>query len=305
MSKKSDSIDLNKVSIEGDVSPVGGIDSVYKNINGAIGGQLFNNNPMILVIIVAIIIIFVLLFESLGVTSIMQGQQVQSSPSSDILELLVWGLLIFLILINGLQYFFDLDVKTAISGIFSNDPQIKFNVSNKDGESIIEEEDEIIEKKEEVFHIPGNVYNYKEAGAVCKAHNAELADYSQVEEAYNNGGEWCSYGWSKNQMALFPTQKATWNKIQKMGKCGENKGNNCGRPGINGGYIANANARFGVNCYGVKPDAGDKTKAMIKKFQPFPKSKEEIAIEKLAEKYKEKLNDMKVSPFNYTNWKQI
>ena len=70
MSKKSDSIDLNKVNLEGDVSPTGGIDSVYQNINGSIGGQLFNNNPMILVIVVAIVIIFVLLFESLGVTSI-------------------------------------------------------------------------------------------------------------------------------------------------------------------------------------------------------------------------------------------
>ena len=60
---------------------------------------------MILVIVVAIVIIFILLFESLGVTSIMNGQTTQSSPSSDILELLVWGLLIFLILINGLQYF--------------------------------------------------------------------------------------------------------------------------------------------------------------------------------------------------------
>jgi hypothetical protein len=31
--------------------------------------------------------------------------------------------------------------------------------------------------------------------------------------------------------------------------------NACGRPGINGGYFANPNIKFGANCYGVKPPA--------------------------------------------------
>ena len=26
--------------------------------------------------------------------------------------------------------------------------------------------------------------------------------------------------------------------------------NDCGRPGVNGGYIANTNAKYGVNCFG-------------------------------------------------------
>ena len=59
----------------------------------------------------------------------------------------------------------------------------------------------------EVFHIPNNKYTYKDAKAVCKAYGARLANYDEVENAYNKGGEWCSYGWSKNQLALFPTQK--------------------------------------------------------------------------------------------------
>ena len=29
--------------------------------------------------------------------------------------------------------------------------------------------------------------------------------------------------------------------------------NNCGRPGVNGGYIDNPYIKFGVNCYGKKP----------------------------------------------------
>ena len=103
--------------------------------------------------------------------------------------------------------------------------------------------------KKEVFNVGGNHYTYSDAEAICKSFDAELADYDQVEKSYNNGGEWCNYGWSKNQMALFPTQKKTWNKLQEH----ESTKNNCGRPGINGGYMANPALRFGVNCYGVKP----------------------------------------------------
>ena len=31
----------------------------------------------------------------------------------------------------------------------------------------------------------------------------------------------------------------------------------CGRPGINGGYIGNTNIKYGVNCYGYKPKITD------------------------------------------------
>ena len=99
------------------------------------------------------------------------------------------------------------------------------------------------------FNIPGNDYSFEDAKALCKAYGAELATYSQIEDAYKNGAEWCNYGWSANQMAFYPTQKTTWDKLQKI------KGHNhdCGRPGINGGYIQNPRVRFGVNCYGPKP----------------------------------------------------
>ena len=80
---------------------------------------------------------------------------------------------------------------------------------------------------------------------VCDAYDAKLATYSQVEEAYNKGGEWCNYGWSADQLALFPTQKNTYDELMKT----KNHKHDCGRPGINGGYIDNPNVRFGVNCY--------------------------------------------------------
>ena len=111
----------------------------------------------------------------------------------------------------------------------------------------------------EVFNIRNNLYTYDEAQSVCSIYGAKLANYDQVEAAYNEGGEWCNYGWSDGQLALFPTQKDTWNKLQKTDRAK----NACGRPGINGGYIKNKNVRFGVNCYGKKPDPTDKEKALM------------------------------------------
>ena len=108
--------------------------------------------------------------------------------------------------------------------------------------------------KKEVYNVNNNLYTYDDAQAICKNYGGRLANYDEVENSYNDGGEWCNYGWSSDQMALFPTQKNTWNKLQQTDK----HKNDCGRPGINGGYIANPYAKFGVNCYGVKPTAGPK-----------------------------------------------
>lgn len=121
----------------------------------------------------------------------------------------------------------------------------------------------------EVFNIRNNLYTYDEAREVCSVYGASLATYDQIERAYNKGAEWCNYGWSEGQMALFPTQKATWEKLQKeskKGKCGSpNVGNqSCGRPGINGGIIKNPNIRFGVNCYGKKPEPSKSELALMK-----------------------------------------
>ena len=53
----------------------------------------------------------------------------------------------------------------------------------------------------------------------------------------------------KDNLALFPNTKNVYDDLQK------NKGheNDCGRPGVNGGFIDNKLVRFGVNCFGTKP----------------------------------------------------
>ena len=68
--------------------------------------------------------------------------------------------------------------------------------------------------KNQTYHIPGNKYSFDDAKALCKAYGARLASYKELEDAYKEGAEWCSYGWSDGQMALFPTQMSTWKKLQ-------------------------------------------------------------------------------------------
>ena len=156
--------------------------------------------------------------------------------------------------------------------------------------------------KKEVFNISGNTFTYNDAQAVCKAYGAELATYDQIEDAYNDGAEWCNYGWSANQMAYFPTQKQTWQKLQTNSK---NK-NACGRPGVNGGYMRNPNIRFGVNCYGTKPEAPKCALDKLSENGPFiPLTKEEKEIEEKVQYWKDNIGKCNVSSFNYNKWNSV
>ena len=105
--------------------------------------------------------------------------------------------------------------------------------------------------KKQVFNIGNNVFTYKDAPAVCDAYGAKIATYEQIKQAYDEGANWCNYGWTSGQMALYPTQYESWKKIQSGP---EKYRNNCGKPGINGGYFENSQLKFGVNCYGKKPE---------------------------------------------------
>jgi len=158
-----------------------------------------------------------------------------------------------------------------------------------------------VEDMKEVFNVSNNLYTYDEAQAVCNSFGAQLATYDQIETAYNNGAEWCAYGWSEDQMAYFPTQKSTWSELQKNPK----QKNNCGRPGVNGGYIANPYIKFGVNCYGKKPEptAADLTRLDAKQNQVFPKSDADKELDQKVEKWKENSDKfLQVSSYNTKKW---
>ncbi len=158
-----------------------------------------------------------------------------------------------------------------------------------------------IKLKKQVFHVPGNEYSYDNADALCKAYGGRLATYNEIEQSYKNGAEWCSYGWSDGQMALFPTQFDSWKKLQDV----DGHENDCGRPGINGGFIDNPNVRFGVNCFGSKPDISEEEQEIMNNASYYPKSKEDIKVNRLVKKYKKNLDNILISPFNHNNWSQI
>ena len=153
----------------------------------------------------------------------------------------------------------------------------------------------------QVFNIPGNYYKYDEAQTLCQAYGSRLANYSDLENAYNKGAEWCNYGWSDGQMALFPTQAETYKNLQNI----PGHEHDCGRPGINGGYIANPNVRFGVNCFGNKPNMSPEEEELMATTSPYPLTTKDIEMEEQVDFWKKRLPQILVSPFNYNNWSKV
>jgi len=147
-------------------------------------------------------------------------------------------------------------------------------------------------RSSEVFHIADSQFTYDDAPAVCAAYGATMATLEQVIDAYNKGGEWCGYGWSAGGMALFPTQKATWDELQR--EIDPAKRTRCGRPGVNGGYFDPMNM-FGVNCYGFKP-AGNVTFPV-----PAP-GVDKTAFNSAVNEYKSQLKSFTVNPWSRQQW---
>ena len=150
-------------------------------------------------------------------------------------------------------------------------------------------------KENEVFHISNQNLTYDDAKCKCEAYGGRLATKNEIIEVYNKGAEWCTYGWSEGQNAYYPTQKCTWDKLQEGPKKDRNK---CGKPGINGGYFASTNIKFGANCYGIKPEGNV---AIPKK--PFCKKK---AFCKRADNKdaSSKLVSDDISGFNSDKWSE-
>lgn len=108
--------------------------------------------------------------------------------------------------------------------------------------------------KKEVFHISNQDYTYQQSKCKCESYGARLATKAELIDSYNSGANWCNYGWTDKQSAFYPVQKCEWDKIQKENeRLPENSKRYCGMPGVNGGFFANPEIKFGANCYGIKP----------------------------------------------------
>ena len=280
------------------------LDNYYDNISF---------NPILITILIAIILLYFVLFGSLGYNSsdqsnlfdsVTKNTNTSSNGSLKILGIILASVFIVLILINGFNYFLNVNIVTSIKGFFSKTPKIdiladsELITDNKiSGSDIVPE----IKFTEQVYHIPDNKYTYDDAKAICKAYGNRLATYKEVENAYDDGANWCSYGWSEDQMALYPTQYKKWKSLQKV------KGHeqDCGRPGINGGYIENPNVRFGVNCYGYKPKITPLEAELMETAPEYPLTQKELNFEKRVEYWKNKINDILIAPFNRKKWSRI
>lgn len=151
-----------------------------------------------------------------------------------------------------------------------------------------------VEDDEEVFHIGNQDYTYEQAKCKCTAYGGRLATKTEIIDAYNKGADWCSYGWSEGQAAYYPTQKCTWDKLQREG----NNKYNCGMPGVNGGFFSDPLLKFGVNCYGVKPDG-----KVAKEKKPKCKKKD-FCERKINHNASHKMGTDQLVPFNDKKWSQ-
>jgi hypothetical protein len=288
----------------------------YEYINNTL------SDPKVMVLLVLIILIYIVIFMYLGenTSNSLSDSENVSNSSANIIGVIIVSIFIILVAINGLQYFFGVDIVASIKNVFSKNPEIEITVDT----SHIKEETETPELdiamdmshlktektsvsvpeillKPQVFNIPKNDYVYADAQALCSAYGSRLATYQEMEDAYENGGEWCNYGWSEGQMALFPTQQKTYDTLQKI----EGHENDCGRPGVNGGYISNPAIRFGVNCFGYKPRMTPEEEDIMATRPIYPKTEKDKAIEDRVKYWKDKLNEIIVSPFNHNTWSRL
>lgn len=270
--------------------------NMYNNLNSYI------LNPIVFIIIFLIIIAYYVFSSSLAnnnsFTTTSSSSSDNNSNISSIMGIIIIAILIVLILINAFQYFFSINVTAYIQGLFTPKTSVDIIVDQSLYEPAPVPE---IKFKKQVFNIPGNYYSYENAKALCKAYGSSLATYDQIEKAYNNGAEWCNYGWSDNQMALYPTQQNTYDNLQKI----PGHEHDCGRPGINGGYIGNKKVKFGVNCYGHKPKITSEEENLMRTSTPYPETQEDIIFQKRVDILKNNLEQILVSPFNYNTWGQL
>ena len=160
-------------------------------------------------------------------------------------------------------------------------------------ESVI---NKVINARKSVFNVATNKYTYADAEPLCKALGAELATYDQVKQAWDDGADWCNYGWVKGQTAVYPTQQKTFDKLQTASTDDERMA--CGLPGINGGYMDNPELRFGVNCYGDRPAEKDADIRNQMMKGDVPLTNEVLEQRKKELRFRTQANEIPLNPYN-------
>lgn len=206
-----------------------------------------------------------------------------TSNSYSALEYVLFLFFILAIAVVGANYFFGVQLTATLNNLFHK-PKVDVAIVEPT-EPTDPDDPQDSSGSKQTFHVNGQ-FDYTTAKAVCKAYGAKLATLEQVKQAYDHGGEWCEYGWSDDQMVLYPTQKASWDKYQET-----DHPKQCGIPGINGGYNIRPDQTLGVNCFGKKPDG------MVPEMPVHP-----TKVDEQAAYWQQHLT---ISPFNYTTWSEF
>ena len=222
----------------------------------------------------------------------------EKSLSITLLESKAFLLLIVLAAVQFFKEVFGIRIADMVYNMFSTSTST--STIMQDAPNVTDITDVPLQK-DEVFNISNNLFTFDDANKVCKSFDAQLATYDQIEDAYKNGAEWTSYGWSDGQHAYFPTQKDTWASLQKV----KGHEHDLGRPGVNGGYFGNPNVRFGVNCFGIKPAMSDSEKALMdsRKEQIYPKTPNEQMLDKKVKFFQDNKDKLLViNSYNSNKW---
>jgi hypothetical protein len=248
-------------------------------------------HPFVLSSLFSIVIAFFIFSSYLGTSEIDSTKSIEMT----IIQVVLFGMLLLLIVLNSSKIFLDIDVSTLINGLFSKNPTIDIIINSDKKLPTIKKE-----PSKEVFHISHNKYNYKDSKAICAAYGGKLATLNDINKAYDAGASWCSYGWSDDQMILYPTQQTTLDKLKTI------KGyeNGCGRLGVNGGYNHDVDKKYGINCYGVKPKITNLDLDYLDRVTLYPKSKDDKEMQDNIAFWKSKMSQLQVTPFNNNKWSE-
>lgn len=252
-----------------------------------------------IMLLIFVVCIYVAIFMILG-NSGLSSNNYGTNMIVLCLEIILWLVLIYVVYINIKNHdekTYDFEAK--MENLFNTKiSELSVNAKNEVKTKDVEPESECGHDKDagkEVFHVAGNDFTYEEARDMCETYNARLANYTEIENAYRNGANWCSYGWSRDQLALFPTQKSLYNELKLI----PGHENDCGRPGINGGFFKNKYIKFGANCYGVKPKPRKKDEDYTHALNHSPAlSEEEMKENNIHNKYI-------IAPFNKDKWTNV
>ena len=245
--------------------------------------QLWDKTKISYILLFGIVVfVYVVIFVLFGNSSGGNGMFTM------LLEIILWVVLIIVIGVN-VQHM-DYDFSTELKNLFNGKTKT-LDVKVKGAKDKHCKSDE----NGEVFHIPNNKYTYTESRDICKKYDARLATYTEIEDSYKKGANWCSYGWSEDQLALFPTQKEIYKDLKLI----PGHEHDCGRPGINGGFIDNIHVKFGVNCFGKKPEITKEDEAYMERLKlSYSPAIDQEEFDKLSSEKKSLL----ISPFNKEKW---